>query len=104
MLEAQMKRRIILAVAVGWISSVAPAILAQTSVSSVPPGHAKLAALVGKWAAEGDLKPTKTSSGGKSNWTEACEWVEGTCALLWQSVAEFGAHAVKEVRVTDYDT
>jgi hypothetical protein len=98
-----MTRRIILAMVVGWISSVAPAILAQTSVSSVPPGHEKLAVFVGKWVAEADFKPSKTSSGGKSNWTEACEWLEGNYALLCHSEGEFGGHPVKEVSVMAYD-
>jgi hypothetical protein len=98
-----MKRRIILAVVVGWILSLAPAILAQTSVNSATPGHEKLALFVGKWVAEADFKPSKTSSGGKSNWTEACEWLEGNYALLCHSEGEFGGHPVKEISVMAYD-
>ena len=93
-----MTRRIILAVIVGWVSSVVPAILAQTSVSSMLPVHEKLAVFLGKWAAEADFKPSKTSSGGKSNWTEVCQWLEGN-ALLCHSEGEFGGHPVKEVSV-----
>ena len=98
-----MKRRIILAVVVGWISSLAPAILAQTPASSTAPGHEKLAVFVGKWTAEADFKPSKTRPGGKSNWTEACEWLEGNYALLCHSEGEFGGHPVKEVSVMAYD-
>lgn len=98
-----MTRRITLTLVVACISLLPSAILAQTSTSSVPPGHEKLAVFVGKWAAEADFKPSKTSSGGKSTWTEACEWLEGNYALLCHSEGEFGGHPVKEISVMAYD-
>lgn len=98
-----MTRHITLALIVACISSLPSVILAQTSVSSVPPGHEKLSVFVGKWAAEAEFKPSKTSSGGKSNWTEACEWLDGNYALLCHSEGEFGGHPVKEISVMAYD-
>lgn len=100
-----MKRKTIAAVIIAWALCATQIILAQaTSGAAVTGGgHEKLAAFVGKWVAEGDFKPNGTSSGGKSSWTEACEWLEGNYALLCRSEGEFGGHSIKEISVMAYD-
>ena len=80
-------------------------LLAQAPAGPSKPGseHDKLALFVGKWAAEADFKPSETGSGGKSSWTETCEWFEGSFALNCHSEGEFGGHSVKEISVMAYD-
>jgi uncharacterized protein DUF1579 len=95
----------VLAVIVGWALCLAPMMSAQAAAGSPKTGteHGKLAWFVGKWAAEADFKPSAASSGGKSNWTETCEWFEGNFALNCHSEGEFGGHPVKEISVMAYD-
>src|ERR1700722_6022099 len=42
----------------------------------------KLSAFVGKWTAEGDLKPGPMGPGGKTTVSESCEWTSGGYAIL----------------------
>jgi hypothetical protein len=84
--------------------------LVGTLLAQVPAGppklgseHEKLGLFVGRWAAEADFKPSETSSGGKSKWTETCQWFEGNFALNCHSEGEFRGHPVKEISVMAYD-
>jgi hypothetical protein len=100
-----MKKHLTFTAVVVWALWPAGALLAQVPAGPSKPGseHEKLALFVGKWAAEADFKPSDTSSGGKSNWTEACEWFEGNYALNCHSEGEFGGHPFKEISVMAYD-
>jgi hypothetical protein len=100
-----MKKHIILIVVVGLALCLAPMMSAQASAGSSKTGaeREKLALFVGKWSAEADFKSSGTSSGGKSKWTETCDWFEGNFALNCHSEGEFGGHPVKGISVMAYD-
>ena len=100
-----MKNEVFLTVFVGWVLCLAPTMSAQASAGSPKTGAARerLALFVGKWSAEADFKSSGTNSGGKSNWTETCEWFGGNFALNCHSEGEFGGHPVKEISVMAYD-
>jgi hypothetical protein len=54
--------------------------VAAGQASQVPrPGleHARLAYFIGKWRAEGDVKPGPMGPGGKMTSNDTCEWFEG---------------------------
>lgn len=99
-----MRKLIILVVVVALPLCVNQMMLAQAPAGLPTPGpeHDKLASFVGKWAAEADFKPNETSSGGKSSWTETCEWFEGNYALICHSEGEFGGRPLREVSVMAY--
>jgi hypothetical protein len=99
-----MQKYIILAV-VALTLCFAPVSSAQAYAGSATrrPEHDKLALFVGKWAVEADFKPSDKSSGGKSKWTEACEWFEGDYALICHSEGDFGGHLFKEISVMAFD-
>ena len=102
--EEEMQKYIVLAVVAPTLC-IAPVFLAQSHDGSATrrPEHDKLALFVGKWAVEADFKPSDTNPGGKSKWTELCEWVEGDYALMCHSVGDFGGHPFKEISVTAFD-
>lgn len=101
--QADMQKYIVFVVVVALTLCVTPVMSAQGSQASPPSEHDKLALFVGRWAAEADFKPSKTSSGGKSKWTETCEWFEGSYALNCHSEGDFGGHPFKEISVMAYD-
>jgi hypothetical protein len=100
-----MKKRLTFTAVVACASWLVGALLAQVPAGPSKPSseHEKLALFAGKWAAEADFKPSESSSGGKSKWTETCEWFEGNFALNCHSDGEFGGHSVKEISVMAYD-
>ena len=57
----------------------------QISAAQAPkpgPEHARLGYFVGKWNAEGDIKPGPMGPGGKMNSTDTCEWYEGRFSVI----------------------
>lgn len=46
------------------------------------PEHARLGYFVGKWNAEGDIKPGPMGPGGKMRSTDTCEWFEGRFSVI----------------------
>jgi Protein of unknown function (DUF1579) len=67
------------------------------------PEHAKLAYFVGKWASEGDLKPSAYGPGGKFTFTENCDWLSGNFALVCHSEGQMAGMVVKGLSVMSYD-
>jgi hypothetical protein len=64
----------------------------------------KLSVFVGKWAADGDVKPGTMGPGGKSPGTESCEWTSGGFALLCREIATVpGMGKITDVSITTYD-
>lgn len=56
------------------------------AISSKPrPERRKLAYFVGKWAHEGEMKPSSFGPGGTFAYTEICGWFEGESALVCRS-------------------
>jgi hypothetical protein len=55
----------------------------QASQAPQPgPEHARLAYFVGKWRAEGDVKPGPMGPGGKMTSNDTCEWFEGKLSVV----------------------
>jgi hypothetical protein len=46
------------------------------------PEHARLAYFVGKWKAEGEVKPGPMGPGGKITTTDDCQWFEGKFSVI----------------------
>jgi hypothetical protein len=46
------------------------------------PEHARLGYFVGKWTAEGDIKPGPMGPGGKMTSNDTCEWFEGKFSVI----------------------
>jgi Protein of unknown function (DUF1579) len=59
---------------------------AQAPPSAKPgPEHARLAYFVGKWKAEGEVKPGPMGPGGKISTTDDCQWFEGKFSVICRS-------------------
>jgi len=80
-------------------------ISAQDASAPPKPGpeHAKLAFFVGKWVAEGDLRPSSYGPGGKFTYTENCEWLSGNFALVCHSEGQMLGTTIKGLSVMSYD-
>jgi hypothetical protein len=66
-------------VSVAGVSSAA----AQAQQPPKPgPEHARLGYFVGKWTAEGEMKPGPMGPGGKTTSTDTCEWFEGRFSVI----------------------
>jgi Protein of unknown function (DUF1579) len=61
-----------------------PQILAAQGSQPTKPGpeHKRLAFFVGKWKAEGEVKPGPMGPGGKMSSTDTCEWFEGQYTVV----------------------
>lgn len=71
----------VLKTAFGVVVMLMAAALAAAEEPPVPqltPEHEALAAWVGSWAGEGELKPGPFGPGGKVTWTEECSFFEGS--------------------------
>ena len=77
-----MRRSLLIGVAV--VLSAAPQIAAGQAAQAPKPGpeHARLGYFVGKWKAEGDVKPGPMGPGGKMTSADSCEWFEGRFSVI----------------------
>jgi hypothetical protein len=62
----------------------------QVAVAQAPPAkpgpeHARLGYFVGKWKAEGELKPSSFGPGGKLTSTDDCQWYDGHFSVICRS-------------------
>ena len=76
-----------LAVAAWSAGAGPPAPLAAQSPQAGGPGpeHARLGYFVGRWKAEGEVKPGPMGPGGKMTATDQCEWFEGRYSVVCRS-------------------
>jgi hypothetical protein len=78
-----MKRRFSLAGLAVLVAAGAQASAAQAQQApKAGPEHARLAYFVGKWRAEGDVKPGPMGPGGKMTSNDTCEWFEGKLSVI----------------------
>lgn len=64
----------------------APVAAAQAAPPQQPgPEHQRLAFFVGRWKAEGEVKPGPMGPGGKITGTDTCEWFEGQFSVICRS-------------------
>ena len=81
------------------------AVAQQAAIAPKPsPGHKKLAAFVGTWKDEAEIKPGPLGPGGKMSLTETCEWFTGGFSLVCHAEATGVMGELKTLSVLTYDT
>lgn len=68
------------------------------------PEHARLGYFVGKWNAEGDIKPGPMGAGGKMKSTDDCEWFEGRFSVICRSEGTGPWGPTKNIGILGYST
>ncbi len=95
------------AVAIGVVLSVTwvGAVLGQAPSGPPKPGpeHQKLSYFAGKWASEGETKPSPFGPGGKFTFTETCEWYAGGFAIVCHSEGKMPEGTMKGLSIMGYD-
>ena len=98
-------RRMFNALAAGIVVSVAgvPLVAAQAPQAPKPgPEHARLGYFVGKWTAEGELKPGPMGPGGKFTASDTCEWFEGRFSVVCRSEGKMPTGPSKSIGILGY--
>jgi hypothetical protein len=93
------------------VPTLALALCTTTALAQDPPASLKpapevkqLGVFVGKWAAEGDLKPGPMGPGGKTTVMESCEWTSGGYAVICHETAIVpGMGKITHVSLMSYD-
>jgi hypothetical protein len=76
---------------------------AQAQQPSKPgPEHEKLGYFVGKWRAEGEVKPGPMGPGGKMTTTDNCEWFEGQYSVICRSEGTTPMGKTKSIGILGY--
>ena len=75
-------RRMCIALAAYASASVAGLQLAAAQAPKPGPEHQRLGYFVGKWNAEGEMKPGPMGPGGKMKSADTCEWFEGKYSVI----------------------
>jgi hypothetical protein len=76
---------------------------AQTPQAPKPgPEQARLGYFVGKWTAEGEMKPGPMGAGGKIKSTDTCEWFEGRFSVICRSEGTTPMGASKSIGILGY--
>lgn len=76
---------------------------AQAPPPSKPgPEHARLGYFVGKWNAEGEIKPGPMGPGGKFMSSDTCEWFEGRFSVICRSEGKMPMGASKSIGILGY--
>jgi hypothetical protein len=68
------------------------------------PEHQRLGYFVGKWKAEGEMKPGPMGPGGKMTSTDNCEWFEGHYSVICRSEAKTPMGSNKSIGILGYNT
>jgi hypothetical protein len=78
---------------------------AQARQASKPgPEHARLGYFVGKWNAEGALKPGPMGPGGKFTSSDTCEWFDGKYSVICRSEGKMPMGPSKSIGILGYNT
>jgi hypothetical protein len=86
-------------VSVAGVQSVA----AQAPQAPAPgPEHARLGYFVGKWNAEGEMKPGPMGPGGKMKSSDTCEWFEGKFSVICRSEGTTPMGPTKSIGILGY--
>lgn len=68
------------------------------------PEHQRLAYFVGKWNAEGEVKPGPMGPGGKFTSSDKCEWFEGRYSVVCHSEGKMPMGKSKSIGILSYNT
>lgn len=66
------------------------------------PAHARLGYFVGKWTAEGEMKPGPMGPGGKFTASDTCEWFEGRYSVVCRSEGKTPTGPSKSIGIIGY--
>jgi hypothetical protein len=79
-----MERLLNVRVALALLAILTPQLVVAQAQGAPKPGpeHARLGYFVGKWRAEGDVKPGPMGPGGKMTSNDTCEWFEGRLSVI----------------------
>jgi uncharacterized protein DUF1579 len=99
-----MKRPLNLLAASAVVSVAGLQALAAQAPQAPKPGpeHARLAYFVGKWTAEGEVKPGPMGPGGKMTTTDNCEWFEGQFSVICRSEGTTPTGPTKSIGILGY--
>jgi hypothetical protein len=64
--------------------------------------HKRLGYFVGKWNAEGELKPGPMGPGGKYTASDTCEWFEGGFSVICRSEGKMPTGPAKSIGILSY--
>lgn len=96
-----MKPTFIVVATYALISTAAPQnVTAQASKPG--PEQARLGYFVGKWAAEGEVKPGPMGPGGKFTSSDNCEWFEGHYSVVCRSEGSMPTGPSKSIGILGY--
>jgi hypothetical protein len=103
-LEEVMRRALrTVATATGlMLAGVSLALSQEQSAPKPGPEHQKLAYFVGKWKAEGEVKPGPMGPGGKMKTTDTCEWFEGRYSVICRSEGSTPMGRSKSIGILGY--
>ena len=94
----------ILATCVALSTAGAQFVAAQTPQAAKPgPEHARLGYFVGKWNAEGEMKPGPMGPGGKFTASDTCEWFEGRFSVVCRSEGKMPTGPSKSIGILGYN-
>ena len=94
--------RAILALAAVW-SATLTAASAQAAPAQKPgPEHQRLGYFVGRWKAEGEMKPGPMGPGGKVTATDTCEWFEGRFTVICRSEGQGPSGPSRSIGILGY--
>ena len=68
------------------------------------PAQARLAYFVGKWKAEGEVKPGPMGPGGKITTTDDCQWFEGKFSVICRSEGTTPNGPTRSIGILGYST
>ncbi len=67
------------------------------------PEHQRLGFFVGRWKAEGEIKPGPMGPGGKFTGTDTCEWFEGRFTVICRSDGQGPSGPSKSIGILGYN-
>ena len=97
-----MKRLFNLLAAFTVVSAAGLQFAAAQAPPKPTPAHARLGYFVGKWTAEGDMKPGPMGPGGKFTASDNCEWFEGRYSVICRSEGTTPAGPSKSIGILGY--
>lgn len=99
-----MKKRVMVAAALALLLC-ALAAWPQAPAGPPKPGpeHKRLGLFVGKWTGTGEMKAGPWGPGGKSTWSETCEWFEGGFSVVCHMDGTMPTGKVKSLSILGYN-
>jgi Protein of unknown function (DUF1579) len=100
-----MKRMLTLLGVCAVVSLAGPQLVAAQAPEAPKPGpeHERLAYFVGKWNAEGEVKPGPMGPGGAIKASDTCEWFEGRFSVVCHSEGSGPTGPSKSIGILSYN-